>query len=456
MNIKKFSLLSALLALPLFLATPCLGAKTAYLGLNSVENMRPNGEYIIEVFKDGGWHKAGSLAFDRVFRERKMDLRPFLPEGRTIRVRITQKGGGAAHIDSIFLASLGPEKISGIKNENPLRKLSKRDFDVVDGFKKTLVLTFPASAKDKTFALSARVENKVISKTPFQFPLENLFRTMDENSRFYRYRLGTKDSPEPFFKEWSKTGSGHPSNFTYGYVNNDEENLYVKIDFTPANTRDTGKDYAKVYVKTKQGLKEFNISEAETRWGQPSFTYTDKVSYQHKVYDFKIPLKELGMNDTREGELLLAFAAYGSAAPAGNLWPSLAYDQANGRFLVVYFVSDGAKANGSIYGQLVGADGSPSGSSFLIYQTFAYQERPSVAYDSTNQRFLVVWMANPSGSNYYIYGQLVNADGSVYGSDFPIANASNAEHEPVVTYDSANQRFLVVWQDYRSGSNYDI
>ena len=119
----------------------------------------------------------------------------------------------------------------------------------------------------------------------------------------------------PFFKEFSRTGSGHPSGFTYGWVKTHAENLYVVMDFTADNTYDGDKDYAKVYMKTEAGLKEFKVSVPETKWGKPSFTYTDKVPYQHKVYEFKIPLKELEIQEVdKPQEIQLAFAAYGTAA----------------------------------------------------------------------------------------------------------------------------------------------
>lgn len=123
-------------------------------------------------------------------------------------------------------------------------------------------------------------------------------------------------SETPFFKEYSVTGTGHPSGFTYGWVRNDTQSLYVTIDFTPDDTMDGDKDYARVYVKTERGIRDFKVSVPETKWGRPDFTYTDKVAYQHKVYDFAIPLEEIGVKDLdTQRELLLAFAAYGTAGP---------------------------------------------------------------------------------------------------------------------------------------------
>ncbi len=89
------------------------------------------------------------------------------------------------------------------------------------------------------------------------------------------------------------------------------------MDVTGDNTMDGDKDYAKVYVNTPMGLKSFKITQSENQWGEPFFSYTDKVVYQHKVYAFRIPLESVGLNAAEDGTALqLAFAVYGTLAPA--------------------------------------------------------------------------------------------------------------------------------------------
>jgi hypothetical protein len=429
------------------------------LGLGSVEKMKPNGEYHIYTWEDGTWQKTGSLLFDRFFREQELDLSPFVNGEGQVRIRLVQQGGGAAHIDAVFLGGKPARKLKGKKEGMILRKLSRKDFDVIDSFNRTIELVFPKDGKDKTLRLTARVEGEQISKTPFQFPGENLYKTMDKHSRFYPYKPGPRDGREPFFSEYSPTGSGHPSGFTYGWVSSDEKNLYVTIDFTPDNTMDGEKDYAKVYVKTGEELKEFKVSVPETSWGKAEFTYTDKVTYQHKVYDFTIPLKEFGIEEIRKDkELLLAFSAYGTASPPGNYTPVLAYDSINNRYLVAYSKVVDLIETTHIYGQLLNADGTAYGSEFAISTGTDSQYNPSVAYDSVNQRFLVVWSdwRNYDTTNTDIYGQVVNADGSLYGSNFAISTDPDFQRSPSVAYDSANEKFLVTWDDDRNTNTTSI
>ncbi len=359
---KQFVYIFTLL-ISLFLAMP-LAAQPPSLSLTSAQNIKPNGEYIVYVQKSGGWREIGELSFDKFYRERKMDLGEFVVDNEPTKIRLVQKGGGAAQIDAVFLGGIPPVELKGSAEALALKKLAKNDFDVLDAYGKTLDLHFPAKGLDRTLSLVARIEGLKITETPFQYPTRNLYQKMTPDSAFYTYKLNAakvaapadgrlKESKQPFFKEWSVTGTGHPSGFTYGWAANDDENLYVKIDFTSDNTMDGDSDYTKVYVKTGTGLKEFKITSTETRWGIVDFTYTDKAAYQHKVYDFKIPFQELGIgNGTKAKDIQLAFAAYGTSAP--TTWESVAVNPVTNKIYIanrtssVVNVVDGATGAATI------------------------------------------------------------------------------------------------------------
>ena len=291
----------------------------------------PAGEYRVLVFDGNEWITAGTLRYNQFFREQSLDLTPYLAGEKSARVRLRQKGGGAAHIDAVILGGQSPSVMTGCREINILKKVGRKDHDVIDAFGKEFDFKFIKLGNDKTLRLTARVEPEIISKTPFQFPHANLYKKIDESSRFYTYNFKTpqieqahatpseEDLGRPFFREYCKTGSGHPSAFTYGWVDHDDRNLYVRIDFTPDNTFDGNKDYAAVHVKTAKGLKSYKVSETENTWGSPKFSYTSKAKYQHKIYEFKIPLSDLGLSRSDEPEPIgLAFSAYGTASPPDN------------------------------------------------------------------------------------------------------------------------------------------
>ena len=270
-----------LIGFPL-IALASVPLKANYPVLGPIENMTPNGEYRVYVQNDDGWIEVGSLSFDNFFRERTTNLDRYLMKSTVLKIRLVQSGGAAAHIDSVFLGGLPPIEVKDSNYKSSLKKLSKRDFDVIDSFGRSFEFVFPENIQNKILSLTARVESERISETPFQFPFINLYKKMDSEVAFYRYiiesrKADSRKPPEAFFKKFCETGSGHPFGFTYGWVWNDKENLYVDIDFTPDNTMDGGKDYAKVYVNTKRGLKAFKVSTGETRWGYPDFTYRTRL-----------------------------------------------------------------------------------------------------------------------------------------------------------------------------------
>jgi hypothetical protein len=322
---KEFIFITVLSALLFPALTFASYPAIQYPDVPPIERMHQNGGFTVYVEQQGKWREVGKITYDEFFRERAIDLGRYLSGDEEIRIRLVQKGGEAAHIDSVFLGNRPPLEVIAVARGTA--KLSKKDFDVIDVFGKSVDVVFNKNIRDKTLKLTARVEatNKGI---PFQFPLDNLRRKMDANAHFYHYmlnsrkgdmkldgHLGEVSGQLPFFRKYSLSVTGHPSNYTYGWVWNDNRNLYVAMDFTPDDTMDGDKDYAKVYINTGRGVKEFRVSVPERRWGRPGFTYTNRVPYQHKVYEFKIPLREIGKENVHDNdEILLAFSAYGTAA----------------------------------------------------------------------------------------------------------------------------------------------
>jgi hypothetical protein len=296
-------------------------------GVESSSEIEPNGELMIYLLKDSSWQEAGSLSYDRFLRERKIDLAGIISSTDTVTLRLVQKAGGKAHLDAVLLGGEAPIQVND-EEGMAIRKLSKKDYDVIGLEQGSMVFSFLVNTNSKMLEVSARIEATTISQTPFLFPVQNGEWNISEASDFYTYQMNSKEetsgsdqilsrvaNQEPFFKHSCLPGSGHPQGYVYGWVMNDEKNLYVALDVTIDNTMDGDKDYAKVYVKTGAGVKAFKLSAPETRWGKTAFIYTDKVAYQHKVYEFTIPLQELDMDDSKNiGQLSLAFSVYGTAA----------------------------------------------------------------------------------------------------------------------------------------------
>lgn len=275
------------------------------------------------------WKKMGSLSFDQFLREKRMTLECAKPSTGSIKLKLVQRGGGGSHIDQIVLGGTNAVALNGTKEEGGLNKLSKSDLDLYHVNGGTAEFDFPFNGGTAELILSARIEGAIISKTPFQLPKENLYQQIDGDSKFYTYTLdsctervavdgeiGEASGFQPYLREFVMPGSGHPPGYIYAWVLNNSDNLFVVLDTTPDNTLDGEKDYATVHVKTPQGVKSFRVSASENKWGRPGFTYTDKVGYQHKVYEFAIPLSQIGINvDNASGKVEFALEAYGTMAP---------------------------------------------------------------------------------------------------------------------------------------------
>jgi hypothetical protein len=219
---------------------------------------------------------------------------------------------------------------AGEPQDLALKKLAGHDYDLIDAKGRTLEFTFSPDPAATYIALVARIEPEVISDVPFRFPLENVGTEMTASSAFYEYELGSlpgsltidgeladEDLGEPFFAEFSLPGSGHPAAHTMGWVLDDGQYLYVAIDLVGDNTLEAVEDYSAVYALTPKGLHRMELSVTHQEWGRPGFTYTSAAPYQHKVYEYRIPLQELGIGaGTGQPVLSLAFEAYGTVTPA--------------------------------------------------------------------------------------------------------------------------------------------
>lgn len=146
-----------------------------------------------------------------------------------------------------------------------------------------------------------------------------------------------------------------------------------------------------------------------------------------------------------------------SNAPGNQVAPSATFDTIHQRFLVSWEDGRNILTTGEdIYGQLINADGSLFGTvsnvNFAISEALNDQVAPSVAYDTVSQSFLLAWedARNAGITGEDIYGQLVNADGSLSEEYVVISEATGDQIAPSVAYDTINQRFLVVWQDGRN------
>ncbi len=126
--------------------------------------------------------------------------------------------------------------------------------------------------------------------------------------------------------------------------------------------------------------------------------------------------------------------------------PFSAYDSVNRRFLVAW--SERFPEGCDVYGQLVNPDGSLYGSRIPICTTVGHQASPQFVFDPAHQRFLVVWSVSIEGQGWEVDGRLINSDGSLYGGTFRIspfpATGNIWDSFTSVGFDSTLNRFFVL------------
>ena len=121
--------------------------------------------------------------------------------------------------------------------------------------------------------------------------------------------------------------------------------------------------------------------------------------------------------------------------------PSVAQNSNSGQFIVTW--EDGRSGNYDIYSQIVNSDGTMSGANFVVASASSSLSLPRVDYNSQNDQYLISW-SNTSGEDD-LYGQIVNANGTLSGANFVISNAANNQRDPEVTYNYDDNNYFVVF-----------
>ena len=135
-------------------------------------------------------------------------------------------------------------------------------------------------------------------------------------------------------------------------------------------------------------------------------------------------------------------------SPGRGDYPSVCFDGEN--YLVVY-IDYRFDANGDVYGIRIKRDGEiiDKNGFFINLGISGVPYRTELAF--TNGYYLAVWDENADlvrGARILPDGNVLDPNGIIIGS------AANGQYGQTVSGDGS--RFLIVWHDYRSGTNWDI
>ncbi len=126
----------------------------------------------------------------------------------------------------------------------------------------------------------------------------------------------------------------------------------------------------------------------------------------------------------------------------------------NGRFVVTWRtanISGGDGSFGSIKAQVFNANGSPSGSEFLVNTTAADDQLEPAITGLADGGFVIVWRDESTApgdtSDAAIRAQVYNANGSTSGAEFVVNTTTTGDQQYPAITGLADGRFVMVWQD---------
>lgn len=140
--------------------------------------------------------------------------------------------------------------------------------------------------------------------------------------------------------------------------------------------------------------------------------------------------------------------------------PAVAYNQTDDQFLLVAMDDPNHDGKYQIWGKIISGDAQHNGNPFRIFQ---WANRafwtPRVAWNSVRNEYLVVWNAIDTTTGQFndIAAARVSPSGDVLPGAPHIITEGNLPHQAQVAYNPAVDEYLVVWRQKKSaGTDFDI
>ncbi|MFC2024720.1 hypothetical protein ACFLTJ_04035, partial [Chloroflexota bacterium] len=237
-----------------------------------------------------------------------------------LRVRLTQHGHDGAFVDYLALergtATFAPASAINVgSNSSVLTKVMSPEYDVCDAWNSTLEVIWENAPDNATLVMRAMEEDFGEGHgVPLYYPCiqkgETLSYTLVNDASICVDGL-LQESAEPDFTVFWQPDSPHPDGYTYGWLHSDAHFLYAAVEVTADNTLDE-EDWGALYLIVNGEMREFRVTDDQEQWGVSGFQYTSSVIYEHRVYEFQIPLNEVDANIG--DQIRYGFGCYGTVA----------------------------------------------------------------------------------------------------------------------------------------------
>lgn len=141
-----------------------------------------------------------------------------------------------------------------------------------------------------------------------------------------------------------------------------------------------------------------------------------------------------------------------------NRKPAVAYNSRHDEYLVVWVNDRGATQD--IYAKRVASDGTLKSGFCVVSNASKWNYLPDVTYNPEQDEYLIVYTYQVSTSDYDIWARRVKWNGADLDQPpyqvFPINTDSDIQWYPAVVYNGVNNEYLVVYENYWSGTLRDI
>jgi hypothetical protein len=274
------------------------------------------GSYDVLIFKNGEWQLQGQLSFSD-YETRRL---PLDNGAGQLRIRLTQHGHDGAFVDYLALekgtATFAPASAINVgTSASVLTKVMSPEYDVCDAWNSTLEVVWENAPDNATLVMRAMEEDFGEGHgVPLYYPRiqqgETLSYTLVNDGSISVDGL-LQESTEPDFTVFWQPDSPHPDGYTYGWLHSDARFLYAAVEVTADNTSDE-EDWGALYLVVDDEMREFRVTDDQEQWGVSGFQYTSSVAYEHRVYEFRIPLNEIAASIG--AQIRYGFGCYGTVA----------------------------------------------------------------------------------------------------------------------------------------------
>ena len=275
--------------------------------------------YTIYVKQNGEWKEIKKIHLNKPYSMVTLPLTDHLPDSDgEYKVRISQHGGVAAHMDYVAIRDNGyhsPSFAAYLDDGGSiLSKIMEEDKDVASMWGRTVEIKWDGQFSSPVLVMKANEEHHA-SGVPYLTPHPMLPSLMDSYIISNNGAIDVDGMPDelgsPDFSAFWVPGTGHPPGYTYLWLRSDGEYLYAAMEVTGDNTYDED-GWGAIYIYNGDEVKEFRV-DSNHEYGMDGFVYTDAVEWQHMYYEFKIPLDEIGA-DTGS-QIKIGFGSYGTLSP---------------------------------------------------------------------------------------------------------------------------------------------